>query len=182
MSGENDGTERASSRLDRFGDRRHELTSADSRKGAVARWAAERERRAELERQAVEKLADELLDALDTYLEVMDNRVRGRGCGLPRRGGSCGLDERRNWPYHETAPVSPTGVTTLGGAGSALDHRTDARSRRGQRRTTRRCGKREATPGVSPVISAPGAVSPSSSKRRRSSSCRLEGSGRGGRM
>jgi hypothetical protein len=69
-----DGTGTASSRLDRFGDRRHELTAADSRNGGLARWEVERERRAELERQAVEKLESRLLDALDTYLEVMDNQ------------------------------------------------------------------------------------------------------------
>jgi hypothetical protein len=35
---------------------------------------AERQRRAELERQAVEKLESRLLDELDTYLEVMDSQ------------------------------------------------------------------------------------------------------------
>jgi hypothetical protein len=69
-----DGATIAASRLDRFGDRRHDLTAAESRKGGVARWEAEKAKRAELERQAVEKLEGRLLDALDTYLEVTDNK------------------------------------------------------------------------------------------------------------
>lgn len=55
----------------RFGDRRHNLTLADARKGGVARWAAEHERRAELEQRAVELLADELLRAIEVWIEVM---------------------------------------------------------------------------------------------------------------
>ena len=39
----------------------------------MARWAAERERRAELERQAAEMLADELLQAINVWIEVMRN-------------------------------------------------------------------------------------------------------------
>jgi hypothetical protein len=50
-------------------------TAADSRKGGVSRWVAERERRAELERQAVEKLADELLASIDTWLTVRDDHA-----------------------------------------------------------------------------------------------------------
>jgi hypothetical protein len=73
------GTGRAPSRLDRFGERRHELTAADSRKGGVARWAAERERRDELEQRAVELLAAERLHAIDVWIQVMrDEEARPR--------------------------------------------------------------------------------------------------------
>lgn len=66
-----DGTVRLPLGSTASGDRRHELTVADFRKGDVARWAAERERRAELEQRAVELLADELLRPIDVWIEMM---------------------------------------------------------------------------------------------------------------
>jgi hypothetical protein len=60
-------------RLDRFGDRRHGLTVADSRKGGVAHWAAHREREARLEHEGAEMLAEELLASIRVWIEVRDD-------------------------------------------------------------------------------------------------------------
>lgn len=51
----------------------HDLTDEERARGNANRWAEYRRKRAEAERLALEKLADELKPSIDTLLEIRDN-------------------------------------------------------------------------------------------------------------